>query len=74
MTLERSKRLPAPDGAEVLEAMDRLSEDSPYPPTLREIAAALGHPLSTIHGTLVDLREDGVVAWEDRKPRTLRRL
>lgn len=74
MRMAEPKRLPPPASDEVLKAMERLLEAADYPPTLREIAEALGHPLSTIHGALVDMREAGTVTWEDRKPRTLRRL
>jgi repressor LexA len=44
-----------------------------YPPTIPEIAAAVGlRSDSSVHHHLVRLRAEGYVTWEDGKARTLR--
>lgn len=57
----------------VLRAMRKFIERKGYPPTVREIARLLGlKSTSGVHTSLVRLREEGLVKWEDGRPGTLR--
>ena len=42
------------------------------PPTVREIAAAIGRSVSTTHATLARLRDKGFITWEGKPCRTVR--
>ena len=56
----------------VLEAIERLTKEHDFPPTLQEIAHALGVPFTSVYNRLLRLRREGRVAWTDRAIRTLR--
>jgi len=43
----------------------------PYPPTVAEIASALGHSTSTIHAHLTVLADMACISWEPGKARTI---
>jgi repressor LexA len=64
-------RQPAPPPADLLNAIRSFTADHEYPPTVREIASLLDSAVATVHGSLVDLRVDGLVDWKDGMPRTL---
>jgi repressor LexA len=57
---------------EVIDTIDRLSEQHGYPPTFRELGNALD--ISSTNGVishLKPLKALGFVRWEQGKPRTL---
>lgn len=59
--------------ADVLEAIERLTEVCLVSPTVREVKDALGiRSPSDMHRYLERLREKGLVSWMPRKARTLR--
>jgi SOS-response transcriptional repressor LexA len=44
-----------------------------YAPSIRELQGLLGvRSMSTIHRTLVSLRDEGLVEWDERRYRTIR--
>ncbi len=50
----------------------RLTIVAGYPPTLREMAVALGCTWRGAHDLLVRMRDLGLVEWQSYKSRTLR--
>lgn len=66
-TETRSQRL-----KQVVKTIRVLTREKKMPPTVRELADALGRSVSPVHKDLWTLRRDGAVTWEDNKPRTLR--
>ena len=56
----------------VVQSIVRLTASIGYPPTVREIAADLGHNPSDIQQKLWRLRRDGVVTWDEGRTRTVR--
>lgn len=63
-----------PSGPDLVQAILYLTKREGYPPSIRELAEAFNVSVSTIHYHLGPLREDGVVAWETGRNRTLRVL
>lgn len=58
---------------EVVCAIDTLTAQQGYPPTWRELMAALGlRSANTINGHLHSLRVKGAVTWRPEGRRTLR--
>ena len=55
-----------------IEAIRRLSKASGYPPTIREVADALGIGSTTAYSRLLALRFMGRLTWRDGSGRTLR--
>jgi hypothetical protein len=63
----------APRQREVLAAIESATAERGYPPTLRELGAALG--ISSTNGVydhLRALRRKGAITWDPTKARTLR--
>lgn len=58
----------------VLKTIRRLQKKSGYPPTISEIANAIGITINGAHDHLLALRRAGAVDWTPRKARTLRIL
>jgi len=56
----------------LLSKLRSLTRENRHAPTVRELADAVGRSVSPVHKDLYALRRDGLVEWEDRKPRTLR--
>ncbi|WP_338657202.1 winged helix-turn-helix transcriptional regulator (plasmid) [Sporosarcina psychrophila] len=56
----------------ILEYIKSYTEKNQYPPTIREIATAVGlKSSSTVHGHLDRLKEKGYVNFVASSPRTL---
>ncbi|MBO0588178.1 MULTISPECIES: winged helix-turn-helix transcriptional regulator [unclassified Sporosarcina] len=56
----------------ILEYIKSYTEENQYPPTIREIATAVGlKSSSTVHGHLDRLKEKGYVNFVASSPRTL---
>lgn len=56
-----------------LRAIDRLTVEFGYPPTMREIGREIGvSSPSTVKDVIDQLSEAGLVAYQSRCPRTLR--
>ena len=55
-----------------IEAIRRLSKAGGYPPTIREVADALGIGSTTAYSRLLALRFMGRLTWRDGSGRTLR--
>lgn len=57
----------------ILQAIERLSAEQGYPPSLRELAEAIGVSApSIVHWHLRKMLQEGTVSWKPRQPRTLR--
>ncbi|MEC1259508.1 transcriptional regulator [Bacillus swezeyi] len=61
---------------QILEAIDELTKQKGFPPSVREIGERVGlKSSSTTKGPLDRLRKKGLVDWEEEdKPRTLHLL
>lgn len=60
---------------QILGAIDELTNEKGFPPSVREISERVGlKSSSTTKGHLDRLRKKGLVDWEDGKPRTLHTL
>ena len=60
---------------QILEAIDELTKEKGFPPSIREISERVGlKSSSTTKGHLDRLRKKGFVEWEEGKPRTLHLL
>lgn len=57
---------------ELLATIKTLTKEHGFPPSIREIGAAVDVTPATVHTHLVRLRGEGRVAWNDGRPRTLR--
>ncbi len=58
---------------EIVKAIRELTAEYGYPPTMREVATRVGVSSSdTIYQRLKMLRTEGLITWEEGKPRTLR--
>lgn len=58
--------------AQALKVIRELSQDG-VPPTVREIAEALGYSRpAAAHGLLVAMKARGLLTWEPRQARTIR--
>lgn len=58
---------------QLLDYLRVYTDSRGYPPSTREMTAALGfRSVESIHRLLRVLKEDGKVTWEPRKARTLR--
>lgn len=55
-------------------AITSLTAKKGFPPTVRELCAALRSSPATVHGELLRLRRQGRVEWNDGQSRTLRVL
>ncbi len=56
----------------ILEYIKSYTEENQYPPTIREIATAVGlKSSSTVHGHLDRMRENGYINFVNTSPRTL---
>lgn len=56
----------------VLRVVQKFIERKGYPPSVRQIARVLGLKSSSgVHKSLVRLREEGLVQWEEGQLRTL---
>lgn len=61
--------------ADALRAIGWFSRTYGYPPTVREVADAIGHAsTSSTHRTLAQLKAEGLVWWNPGQARTLRVL
>lgn len=49
-----------------------LAKHQGPPPTVREIATAIGRSVSTTNATLAKLKDKGFITWEDKPCRTVR--
>ena len=57
----------------VVDAIDEHQRQCGHPPSIRELAERLDvRSMSQLHRALVDLRAEGVIAWENGRNRTLR--
>lgn len=57
----------------VLKAIEEITKEKGYPPTVREIGDRVGlKSSSATKGHLDRLKRDGFVTWEERQPRTIR--
>jgi repressor LexA len=57
----------------ILDFVNRQVEEKGYPPSVREICAAVGfRSTSTVHGYLEKLKKDGLIQKDPTKPRALR--
>lgn len=64
---------PTPQQARVLAAIDSLTDELGYPPTIRELSKALGmKSSSTVHVHLGNLESRGMITRHPNCPRTLR--
>lgn len=63
--------MPTTRQQEVLDAIKALSQEAGFPPTARELAERVGLWPSAVHRVLQQLREEGLVSWEDNRARTL---
>lgn len=61
-----------PAQARTLAAIAKLGKDSGYPPTFREIAAAVGTQHSAVYKHALALRKKGMILFEQNSLRTLR--
>ncbi len=62
-----------PRSEDVLRALRTFTAERGYSPTVRELADAVGLASpSAVAGHLYRLRRDGLVEWQDGRPRTLR--
>ncbi|ETB71194.1 transcriptional regulator [Bacillus sp. CPSM8] len=60
---------------QILEAIDELTKEKGFPPSVREIGERVGlKSSSTTKGHLDRLRKKGLVDWEEGKTRTLHLL
>jgi len=60
---------------QILNAIDELTKEKGFPPSVREIGEWVGlKSSSTTKGHLDRLRKKGLVDWEEGKPRTLHLL
>ena len=67
----RPKRIATDE--QIVDAIRVFWEDNGYAPTVREVGAAVGiKSPSTIKYRFEQLREKGLVAYNDRIPRTIR--
>lgn len=57
--------------AEVLEAVSGFIAEKGFSPSIDEIAALAGIGRSTVHRTLVELKDKEKVSWDPTKNRTL---
>ncbi|MBU8908474.1 transcriptional regulator [Desertibacillus haloalkaliphilus] len=58
---------------EILDVIKLFITTKKYPPTTREICELTGlKSSSTVHGHLERLKKEGIIDWEESKPRTLR--
>ena len=56
----------------ILEYIKSYTSENLYPPTIREIATAVGlKSPSTVHGHLDRMRENGYINFVNSSPRTL---
>jgi repressor LexA len=61
------------DHEALLEAIIQYIKENDYPPSVRELCRILNIKSSqTMHKHLDLLRAQGLVAWQDKQPRTLR--
>lgn len=64
---------PAPRQHALLRAIDRLTRKHGYPPTVRELEAAMGYSTTNaVAQQLALLRRKGWVTWQPGRARTLR--
>lgn len=57
----------------IIKAIRDLTAEQGHPPAIREIGTRIScRGVGNIHRTLHDLRDDGVVTWEDGRRRTIR--
>lgn len=58
---------------EILQAIETYCEAFGYPPSFRDISAVTGiRSPSHVRSRLMRLRENGLIAYEDHKPRTIK--
>lgn len=68
-------REPTRKQLEVLRAIQRLTKESDYPPTVREVQAEAGLASpSTVKYHLLHLKEKGLISYEPKKARTIKVL
>lgn len=69
-TKKRKKLTPAQ--RRMVQQIRALTEDKKFPPTIRELAAALGYDsANAVSGILLRLVREGYVTREEGKPRSL---
>lgn len=56
---------------EVLDTIIELTQETGFPPTAREIGERADMWVSSVHKTLLRLRDEGLVTWEPNRARTL---
>lgn len=71
----RERRQQQPLGKRSRQVLEQISVQTAargYPPSLQEMAAAIGISIAVIRVALADLSDRGLVQWEPAKPRTVR--
>ncbi len=58
---------------EILGEIDSSYINKGYPPTFNEMAKNLSITVGTVHRHLLALRRKGLIEWDSREKRTLRR-
>lgn len=58
--------------AELIEAINRLTKEKGYPPTIRELAEDRGVAGNSVQGMLERLRKAELVTWVPATARTIR--
>ena len=64
--------MPTPTQLFVLDAVERLDQETGVPPTIREVAGQAIMEYSVAYAHLRKLRDRGLVTWEGGKTRTTR--
>lgn len=57
---------------QTIKTIRALTREHRQPPTVRELAVAMGGAVSTTHKDLVVLREQGLIEWHPGQPRTMK--
>ncbi|MEK5397489.1 LexA family protein [Paenibacillus sp. FSL K6-2859] len=56
----------------IINFIDKFSFEFQYPPSIREIGAAMGHQsISTTHGFIGRLEKKNLLSWKRHQPRTI---
>lgn len=73
MMRERRRQQPlGKRGKQVLEQISLQTAARGYPPSLQEMATAIGISVAVLRVALDDLYDRNLVQWEPAKPRTVR--
>jgi repressor LexA len=56
----------------IINFIDKFSFEFQYPPSIREIGAAMGHQsISTTHGFIGRMEKKNLLSWKRHQPRTI---